>query len=69
MWLFYLTILFAIGYLALYPGLGSYKGLLDWSSSGQLQDEQAEAVAQYGPIFDKYLKQDLKVVAADPQAR
>ena len=69
LWLFYLTILFAIGYLALYPGLGSYKGLLGWSSSGQWQDEQAKAVAQYGPIFDKYLKQDLKVVAADPQAR
>ncbi|MHB1244830.1 MAG: cytochrome-c oxidase, cbb3-type subunit III [Sulfuriferula sp.] len=69
LWLFYLTILFAIGYLALYPGLGSYKGLLGWSSNGQWQDEQAKAAAQYGPIFDKYLKQDLKVVAADPQAR
>ncbi len=69
LWLFYLTILFAVGYLALYPGLGSWKGLLGWSSSGQWQDEQARAVAQYGPLFDKYLKQDLKVVAADPQAR
>ncbi|GBL44720.1 cytochrome c oxidase subunit CcoP [Sulfuriferula multivorans] len=69
LWLFYLTIVFGVAYLALYPGLGSYKGMLDWSATGQWQQEQARANAQYGPIFDKYLKQDLKVVAADPQAR
>lgn len=69
LWLFYLTIVFGVVYLALYPGLGSYKGMLDWSATGQWQQEQAKANAQYGPIFDKYLKQDLKVVAADPQAR
>jgi len=69
LWLFYLTIVFGVVYLALYPGLGSYKGMLDWSATGQWQQEQTKANAQYGPIFDKYLKQDLKVVAADPQAR
>jgi len=67
--LFYITILFAIVYLVLYPGMGSYKGLLGWSSRGQLQDEQAQATKKYGPLFDKYLKQDLKAVAANPEAR
>lgn len=67
--LFYITILFAIVYLVLYPGMGSYKGLLGWSSRGQLQDEQAQATQKYGPLFDKYLKQDLKAVAANPEAR
>ena len=67
--LFYLTILFAVVYLALYPGLGSYKGYLGWSSRGQLQEEQDLAAKKYGPIFDKYLKQDLKEVAANPEAR
>ena len=69
LWLFYLTIVFGVVYLVLYPGLGSYKGVLGWSATGQWQDEQTQANAQYGPIFDKYLQQDLKVVAADPQAR
>ena len=68
LWLFYLTIVFAVGYLALYPGLGSYKGYLGWSSHGQLQTEQAQATKKYGPLFDKFLKQDLKVVAANPEA-
>ena len=69
MWLFYLTIVFALGYLAVYPGLGSYSGSFGWSSAGQYRDEMSKADAQYGPLFEKFLKQDLKAVAADPEAR
>jgi cytochrome c oxidase cbb3-type subunit 3 len=69
MWLFYITIVFALVYLALYPGLGNYAGYLGWSSSGQYQSEREKAAATFGPIFDRYLKQDLKAVAADPEAR
>jgi cytochrome c oxidase cbb3-type subunit 3 len=68
MWLFYLTIAFGIGYLALYPGLGSYAGKLEWKSTGEYQQELAKADAQYGPLFANYLKQDVRAVAADPQA-
>ena len=68
MWLFYLTIVFALGYLVLYPGLGSYVGTLGWKSSGEYQAELKKADAKYGPIFNKYQQQDLKAVAADPQA-
>ncbi|CAN5376985.1 hypothetical protein BH11PSE11_BH11PSE11_26120 [soil metagenome] len=68
MWLFYITIVFGLAYLALYPGLGSYAGSLGWKSSGEYQQELAKAEADYGPMFAKYLQQDLKAVAADPQA-
>ena len=68
MWLFYLTIIFSIGYLWLYPGLGSYKGSLGWTSTGEHKEELAKAEKQYGPLFDKYKGQDLQAVAADPQA-
>ncbi|MYN01124.1 cytochrome-c oxidase, cbb3-type subunit III [Pseudoduganella sp. DS3] len=68
MWLFYLTIFFSIGYLWLYPGLGSYKGSLGWTSTGEHKEELAKAEKQYGPLFDKYKGQDLQAVAADPQA-
>lgn len=67
--LFYMTIVFAVVYLALYPGMGSYKGYLGWTSIGQFKQEQAQATKKYGPIFDKFLKQDLKLVAANPEAR
>jgi cytochrome c oxidase cbb3-type subunit 3 len=68
MWLFYLTIVFGFGYLALYPGLGSYAGSLGWKSSGAYQEELKVADAEYGPLFARYANTDLKEVAADPQA-
>jgi cytochrome c oxidase cbb3-type subunit 3 len=68
MGLFWLTIAFAIVYLILYPGLGSYAGRLGWRSSNAYQLELKQSNAEYGPLFDRYLGQDLKVVAADPRA-
>lgn len=69
MWLFYITIVFAFVYLILYPGLGSYSGYLGWSSQGQYQDEQKQAQAVFGPVIDRFLKQEVTAVAADPEAR
>lgn len=69
MWLFYLTILFSVGYLVLYPGLGSYQGYFGWSSGGQYRQEQAQADKVYKPIFEKYAQLDVKTVALDPEAR
>jgi cytochrome c oxidase cbb3-type subunit 3 len=68
-WLFYITIIFSLAYLVLYPGLGSYRGYFDWTSHGQYQEEQAVAAATYGPIFEKFASQDFEKVADDPQAR
>lgn len=69
MWLFYITIVFSLAYLVLYPGLGAYQGYLGWSSSGQYRDEQQQAAATFGPVIDRYLKQDVLQVAADSEAR
>lgn len=68
MWLFYITIVFGLAYLTLYPGLGSFKGKLGWESTGEYRAELEKADKDYGPIFAKYRQQDLKAVAADPQA-
>ncbi|HTN65595.1 MAG TPA: cytochrome-c oxidase, cbb3-type subunit III [Burkholderiaceae bacterium] len=69
MWMFYLTIVFGLAYLLLYPGLGTFAGKLGWKSTGAYQAELAKADADYGPLFSGYLGKDLKAVAADPQAR
>jgi cbb3-type cytochrome c oxidase subunit III len=34
-WLFVITIIFALAYLVMYPGAGAFKGQLAWSSTGQ----------------------------------
>lgn len=68
-WMFYLTIVFSFVYLAVYPGLGSFRGSFGWSSAGQFDKEVSEAKAKYDPIFEQYVRQDLAAVAADPKAR
>lgn len=69
MWLFYITIFFGLAYLIFYPGLGSYQGSLRWTQTQQYEEEMAKAKAQFAPLFNQYLAQDLRTVAADPQAR
>ncbi len=67
-WLFYGTVVFSLVYLALYPGLGRFQGMLNWSSAGQHKAEVEKVDLQVKPLFDKYLKMDLKAVAADKEA-
>jgi len=67
-WLFTITVIFAFVYLALYPGLGNFKGMLGWTSVGQHTTEVAKMDAAVKPLFDKYLAMDVKAVAADKQA-
>ena len=68
MWLFYLTVVFALIYLVLYPGLGSYRGLLGWSEVGQYEQETAAANKQYGAIYAKFASQDVRELAKNPDA-
>ena len=71
--LFVATIIFALGYLVLYPGLGNYKGILPgyedgWTGVNQWKKEMAKADEQYGPLFAKYAAMPLEEVAQDEQA-
>jgi cytochrome c oxidase cbb3-type subunit 3 len=68
MWLFWITLVFAVVYLALYPGLGSFAGVLKWSSTGQYDREQARAAERFEPKFAQYAAMDIPAVAADPKA-
>jgi cytochrome c oxidase cbb3-type subunit III len=67
-WLFYLTIVFSIFYLVLYPGLGSWRGTLGWSQVGQLHEEQQAAEKQFGPLYRKFAALDVEVLAKNPEA-
>jgi cytochrome c oxidase cbb3-type subunit 3 len=52
--LFVATVIFSLGYLALYPGLGNFKGLLNWTSTNQWEEEIQHANDTYAPVFAKY---------------
>ena len=66
--LFYITIVFSIGYLILYPGMGSFKGILGWSEVGEYEQEVADAEAEFGPIFAQFEKTPIPELASDPAA-
>ena len=68
MWLFVLTIVFAAVYLALYPGLGSAAGSLNWSSAAQYKDEQAKARAVAAPLFAGFAAMPVPELARNRQA-
>ena len=66
--LFYITLVFGAVYLVLYPGLGAFAGLLGWTQQGQYEKELASADQRFGELYEKYLRQNIKELAADPDA-
>lgn len=66
--LFYLTIVFTVVYLVLFPGLGDAKGSLGWSSTDQYHKEVAAAQQRFGPIYAKYAATPVEEVAKDEAA-
>ena len=72
-WLFVGTLMFSVGYLILYPGLGNWKGMLPgykdgWTGVNEWQKEMDKADAKFGPIFAKFAAMPVEEVAKDPQA-
>jgi cytochrome c oxidase cbb3-type subunit III len=67
-WLFYITIVFSLVYLVLYPGLGSWRGTLGWTQVGQYEAEQARAVALYGPLYERFAATDVVVLSKNAEA-
>ena len=68
MWLFWITIVFSLVYLALYPGLGSFAGYWKWTQVGQLEQENAQANAQFGPLYEKFAGQEVAQLSKNPEA-
>ena len=68
MWLFYGTVVFALIYVVLYPALGRFQGVFGWSTAGDYKMEVEGVDAKVKPLFDKYLKMDLKAVGTDKEA-
>ena len=71
--LFVATLVFAVGYLILYPGMGTWKGIFPgyeggWTQVKQWEKEMDKADEKYGPIFAKYAAMPIEEVAKDEQA-
>ena len=67
-WLFVITVVFAVIYLALYPGLGSLPGTFGWTSTGQWQAEQQKARSAMAPVYARFSAMPAAELARDAQA-
>ena len=69
MWMFLLSCIFGLVYLVLFPGLGSFPGVLGYSTDGSLMKSMTTANDELKPVYAKYVTMDIEQVAADPKAR
>lgn len=66
--LFWLTIIFSIGYLVWYPGLGNFAGYSGWTSAGQHDADVAAAEERLAPIFARFQERAIDELAGEPEA-
>lgn len=67
--LFYLTIVFSVGYLIYYPGVGAWAGVGGWTSANEHAADKAAAEAKLAPLFAQFADQPLAKLAEDEKAR
>ena len=68
MYMFVISIVFGLGYLLMYPGLGNFPGLLGWTQENQYDEEVAKAEKKYGPLFAKYAAMSVAETMQHPAA-
>ncbi|HEY5641541.1 MAG TPA: cytochrome-c oxidase, cbb3-type subunit III [Woeseiaceae bacterium] len=68
LYLYFITIAWAVLYLIAFPGLGSYKGMLGWSQEAQYEQEMQEAAARYEPIYASLAAMEFSALVAQPDA-
>lgn len=69
LYLFWITLIFAVVYFVMYPALGTWQGTKGWSSTSEYQAEVARVDADVAPLFARFLQKDLAAVSVDPEAQ
>jgi cytochrome c oxidase cbb3-type subunit 3 len=69
LYLYFITIAWAIGYLVAFPGLGSYEGMLGWSQQGQYEAEMRAAAENYDPIYEEFAAMDFEELSQNAEAQ
>lgn len=64
-WMFVLSIVFGLGYLAYYPGLGNFEGLGGWSSANEIERQEAQHQARFAPLYEELAAKSPDELAED----
>jgi cytochrome c oxidase cbb3-type subunit 3 len=65
---FYLSIVFTVVYLFLYPGFGSFPGVLGWTQTGQYEEQVEATRERYASVYAAFTDIPLAELAANPDA-
>lgn len=68
MWMFVLTIVFSLGYLVFYPGLGNFAGTLGWTQVNEYQEEMKRGEAEIAPVYARFASMSTAQLAGDAPA-
>ena len=68
LYLYFITIIWGIGLLVAFPGLGNFKGLLGWTSAGQYEAEMQYAAETYEPIYEEFAAMDFEALMGNDDA-
>ena len=68
MWLFIITVVFSLGYLVIYPGLGSFKGLSKWTAQAEHQQDVRQMQTEVAPLYAQFSAQSVAALAKDARA-
>jgi len=68
-YMFVITIVWGVGYLVIYPGMGNFPGVLGWTQIEQHDREVAAADEKFRSMRDRYLASSVEEIAGDPAVR
>ncbi len=68
LYLYVITIAWALGYMIAFPGLGNFAGVLGWSQEGQYEAEMQAAAERYGPMYAEFAAMDFEALVNNQDA-
>ena len=60
---------FGLGYLVLFPGLGGFPGLLNYTTAQELKNAEESHIASVRPLYAKFDNMTIQQIAANPEAQ
>lgn len=66
--MFVITVVFGVVYVLLYPGLGNFPGFLGWTSTGQWQQQEAEADQRFTQLAARFEDLTIEELSLHPEA-
>ena len=68
LYLYFITVFWAVGYLIAFPGLGNFEGMLGWSQAKQYEAEQQAATERFEPIYAGYAEMEFEALTQNADA-